>query len=189
MFGSQQVITTAAARPHSVYAADLDGDGDLDVLSASYDDDKIAWYENLSQPTQSGIGDKVWYDEDADGVQDPSESGLPGVTVKLLSKTGTVVHTKITDATGTYAFQCAPGDYRLEFVAKDGYVFSPANRGGDDIKDSDADPTTGRTALIHVTADQSIHRWDAGFRRPGVIGTNYDPKVDGFQFLNTADVP
>ena len=29
-----------------MYAADLDGDGDLDVLSASSDDDKIAWYEN-----------------------------------------------------------------------------------------------------------------------------------------------
>ena len=34
-FGPQQVITTAAIRPRSVYAADLDGDGDLDVLSAS----------------------------------------------------------------------------------------------------------------------------------------------------------
>ena len=30
----------------SVYAADLDGDGDADVLSALYIDDKIAWYEN-----------------------------------------------------------------------------------------------------------------------------------------------
>ena len=25
---------------------DVDGDGDMDVLSASADDDKIAWYEN-----------------------------------------------------------------------------------------------------------------------------------------------
>ncbi|MEE9450112.1 MAG: FG-GAP-like repeat-containing protein, partial [Ignavibacteriaceae bacterium] len=24
----------------------MDGDGDIDVLSASYEDDKIAWYEN-----------------------------------------------------------------------------------------------------------------------------------------------
>ena len=30
----------------SVVLADMDGDGDLDVLSASYFDDKIAWYEN-----------------------------------------------------------------------------------------------------------------------------------------------
>ena len=45
-FGSQQVITTAADYALSVYAADIDGDGDMDVLSASLDDDKIAWYEN-----------------------------------------------------------------------------------------------------------------------------------------------
>ena len=46
-FGTQQVITTAADGAYSVYATDLDGDGDADVLSASWGDDKIAWYENL----------------------------------------------------------------------------------------------------------------------------------------------
>jgi len=40
------VITTAADGAYSVYAVDLDGDGDADVLSASFDDAKIAWYEN-----------------------------------------------------------------------------------------------------------------------------------------------
>ena len=45
-FGSQQVIITEADYATSVYAADLDGDGDMDVLSASSLDDKIAWYEN-----------------------------------------------------------------------------------------------------------------------------------------------
>jgi len=49
-FGPQQVISTAADYPRSVYAADLDGDGDLDVLSASSEDDKIAWYENDTAP-------------------------------------------------------------------------------------------------------------------------------------------
>ena len=46
-FGSQQVITTAADSATSVYATDLDGDGDADVLSASELDNKIAWHENL----------------------------------------------------------------------------------------------------------------------------------------------
>ena len=46
-FSPQQVITTQAYGALSVYAADVDGDGDTDVLSASTDDDKIAWYENL----------------------------------------------------------------------------------------------------------------------------------------------
>ena len=46
-FGEQQVIATSATGATSVYACDIDGDGDLDVLSASSDDDKIAWYQNI----------------------------------------------------------------------------------------------------------------------------------------------
>lgn len=46
-FGNQRVITTNAEEAKKVYTADLDSDGDLDVLSASSADDKIAWYENL----------------------------------------------------------------------------------------------------------------------------------------------
>jgi hypothetical protein len=53
-FGGQYVISTAANAPRSVYAADLDGDFDADVLSASESDDKIAWYENLNGATSFG---------------------------------------------------------------------------------------------------------------------------------------
>ncbi|MEE9609588.1 MAG: VCBS repeat-containing protein [Myxococcota bacterium] len=42
------VITSAAFDAVAVSAADLDGDGDLDVLSASKDDDRVAWYENTA---------------------------------------------------------------------------------------------------------------------------------------------
>ncbi|SRX52759.1 FG-GAP-like repeat-containing protein [Aequorivita sp. CIP111184] len=45
-FGSENIITTSANGAQSVYAADLDGDGDMDVLSASFNDYKINWYEN-----------------------------------------------------------------------------------------------------------------------------------------------
>jgi VCBS repeat protein len=50
-FGPQQVITTEANWAQSIYTIDLDGDGDVDVLSASAGDDKIAWYENLGGGT------------------------------------------------------------------------------------------------------------------------------------------
>nr|WP_257469951.1 FG-GAP-like repeat-containing protein [Prochlorococcus marinus] len=43
---STTVITTSADYAHDVYIADIDGDGDLDIISASNNDDKIAWYEN-----------------------------------------------------------------------------------------------------------------------------------------------
>jgi hypothetical protein len=45
-FGDQHTISTAANAAWSVFAADVDGDGDMDVLSASQLDDTIAWYEN-----------------------------------------------------------------------------------------------------------------------------------------------
>merc|ERR1711991_1144953 len=46
-FGPQQVVTTSATGAYSVFAADIDGDGDMDLASASAGDDKIAWYENI----------------------------------------------------------------------------------------------------------------------------------------------
>ncbi len=59
-FSSEKVITTLTDNPRSVYAADIDNDGDNDVLSASIADYKIAWYENLtplniSENTSIGI--------------------------------------------------------------------------------------------------------------------------------------
>ncbi len=43
---TEHVISTVADGANSVFATDLDGDGDTDVLSASWADDKIAWYES-----------------------------------------------------------------------------------------------------------------------------------------------
>lgn len=45
-FSAEKIITTDAIGGQSIHTNDIDGDGDLDVLSASHNDDKIAWYEN-----------------------------------------------------------------------------------------------------------------------------------------------
>jgi len=46
-FGGQQIISTNANLASTVLAADIDGDGDIDVVSASAGDGKVAWYENI----------------------------------------------------------------------------------------------------------------------------------------------
>ena len=43
---TERTVTTTTDNPFSVFAVDLDRDGDLDVLSASQDDDEVAWHEN-----------------------------------------------------------------------------------------------------------------------------------------------
>jgi hypothetical protein len=70
-------ITTDANGANSVYAVDVDGDGDVDVLSASRGDDKIAWYENDGDEnftqhtiTTSASGAYSVYAADVDGDGD-----------------------------------------------------------------------------------------------------------------------
>jgi len=58
-----------------VYAADLDNDGDLDVLSASSLDGKIAWYENHDS---AGFGDQHVISFEAEGARAVYAADLDG---------------------------------------------------------------------------------------------------------------
>ena len=49
LYWDEHIISTSANGAYSVYAIDVDSDGDIDVLSASYVDDEITWYENDNQ--------------------------------------------------------------------------------------------------------------------------------------------
>lgn len=64
--------------------------------------------EAFSDPSPIEIGNRVWTDTDADGIQDPGEATISGVTVQLLQGT-TVIATATTDANGNYYFSSGTG--------------------------------------------------------------------------------
>ena len=75
-------ITTSANGTWSVYAVDVDGDGDMDVLSASSYDDKIAWYEQEGTPDCIEDEIELWgqnYSIDSTTIIDLNNSGLTGL--------------------------------------------------------------------------------------------------------------
>ena len=83
---TKHVISSLAEGARSVYAIDMDGDTHIDVLSASPDDGKIAWYENsgTSPPawTEHQVGTGLSADQnvtagdlDNDGLVDVIASG------------------------------------------------------------------------------------------------------------------
>ncbi len=69
--------------------AKINGIGDIEVLADS-------------APIE--IGNRVWRDTDGDGVQDPGEAPIAGVTVHLYDDSGNLIATAVTDANGEYYF-------------------------------------------------------------------------------------
>ena len=79
-FATRRVVANEYLWPLSIHAADLDDDTDVDVLSATFDDDSIAWYENQAQgsrfvgralsSTADGASKVVTGDLDNDGDED-----------------------------------------------------------------------------------------------------------------------
>ncbi|MEE4311778.1 MAG: SdrD B-like domain-containing protein [candidate division KSB1 bacterium] len=141
----------------------------------------------------SGLGDFVWNDLNANGIQDQDEPGIPGVTVELwVPQGGSPLQTTITDANGGYSFiDLQPGDYIIEFVQPSGFEPSPQDQGGDDAVDSDADPTTGRTATVTLPANTNIPTIDAGFYELASLGDFVwdDLNADGIQDQGEPGIP
>jgi len=121
----------------------------------------------------STIGDVVWNDLDADGVQDATEPYMPAITVTLYNNSGAVVATTATDSLGYYRFvNVAPGTYTLGFSnLPDGYLFSLQDRGGNDNLDSDVDALTGLTDPFVLAGGVTNLSFDAAIRQGKNPGT------------------
>ena len=130
------------------------------------------------------LGDFVWDDLDADGIQDAGETGINNVSVELFNTADVSQGTTTTNGAGAYSFtNLTPGDYYVVFTLPAGYNFSPQDQGADDTVDSDANTTTGRTANYTITSGNSINTVDAGMFQNASIGDFVwdDLDADGIQ--------
>ncbi len=144
------------------------------------------------------LGDRVWYDDNNNGIQDNNEFGVSGVTVTLYAADGvTVLKTQITDALGNYLFTgLDAGGYIVGFSnLPAGFTFSNANQGADDELDADADAGSGgKTGLYTLAEGQDDLSVDAGIHAAAGLASlgNYvwnDLNLDGIQDANEPGVP
>lgn len=108
------------------------------------------------------LGNFVWFDANANGVQDPAERGIPGICVNLYdAATGALLEGTSTDTNGYYGFDITADQrtYLVEVVRPPYLTFTRPDEGDDD-RDSDIDPATGKTIAFGVAADDLS--WDGG---------------------------
>ena len=105
------------------------------------------------------LGNRVWHDENQNGVQEAWENGIGGVCVNLYDANGTLLQKTTTDTNGYYGFNVEAGNYILQFVKPPQMEFTHKDA-GEEGKDSDVDRATGHTQPLAVTS--SILDLDVG---------------------------
>ncbi|WP_414055463.1 Ig-like domain-containing protein [Macrococcus equi] len=104
------------------------------------------------------IGDRVWNDANANGIQDVGEIGIEGATVALVKPDGTII-TTLTDKDGHYAFTgLEAGTYTIYFNTPVNAISSPVNV---DFNAHDAVDSDGSVITIQLTEDNMTI--DSGF--------------------------
>jgi len=161
--------------------SDADADGITDCITLApgaenFDVDAGVFDPSAPIPTPTPtatplggyIGDRVWNDQNRDGIQDGGEPSVQGVTVELLQGcTGsTVLLSRVTSNSGQYLFgDLLPGQYRVRALISSPYVFSPQNAGSDDNGDSDVD-SSGVSACIVLDPFEQDPSVDIGIYDP-----------------------
>lgn len=129
-----------------------------------------------------GLGDFVWHDSNADGIQNPGEPGIAEATVTIDGPNGFKASTK-TDANGAYQFpNLAAGAYTMCVATPSGYTdASPTGKGGNVAKDSDGG--VGNCASVTLPPNEFNPNIDFGFFKRAAVGDLvwYDRNGDGVQ--------
>ena len=161
----------------------------------------------------TNVGDYVWFDENVNGIQDPSEDPVEGVTVQLIgpgadgefhTADDEIIDTQVTDENGFYLFENVDeGMYCIQFVNSTlpvDFVYTLQNESDSDENDSDPDQE-GKTSIFNVEyAQEDDLTWDAGITPctiPELIGeepadVDYDcedglPEAADLEFIDVLD--
>ncbi|KQQ40375.1 hypothetical protein ASF61_06315 [Duganella sp. Leaf126] len=135
------------------------------------------------------LGDRVWEDSNANGVQDAGETGITGATVQLKDSSGKVVQTTTTGADGKYSFTADAGTYTVAVTAPKGYVFTAANAGSDTSLDSNVG-STGQSGKITLANGETNNTVDAGLYKTASVGDRvwFDKNGNGIQDSGEAGI-
>lgn len=119
--GSGSLVFDAAAVATGFYAGPADYAFEV-ITKAGAEVTVIYTYTPPREDELGSIGDRVWKDLDADGVQDDGEPGLVGWTVTLIQD-GVVLASQQTGTDGLYLFENLPGgEYTVQVTRKAGYT-------------------------------------------------------------------
>src|SRR5690606_27980328 len=87
------------------------------------------------------LGNFVWEDINANGIQNGGEPGIENVEVRLNGNAPDgepIVQTTTTDGTGMYMFSnLPPGTYKVTFITPNNFINTYRDQGGNDALDSD----------------------------------------------------
>jgi hypothetical protein len=119
------------------------------------------------------VGNLVWHDMNGDGIQNPGEPGLSGITVRLMNPNGSISATTTTNTSGIYQFDnVVAGTYYLRFMPPSQYSFTFAKIGNNPNIDSDVTAVNGAgtTSTFVIAPGEARTDMDAGLYVCAQIG-------------------